>query len=102
MSANSGGSVMSSLSIKVGNAQTISIRPASHCRDKIKWVARAEQDWRYGDVHLIDKALAKILLDDIDAATHANIFACGGLAGALKSDGSTFRYDVKGRSAVHD
>jgi hypothetical protein len=62
----------------------------------------AEQDWRYGDVHLIDKAVAKILLDDIDSATNANIFASGGFPGALKSDGSTFRHEVKCRSAVHD
>ena len=62
----------------------------------------AEQDRRYGDVQLIDKAVAKILSDDIDSATHANIFACGGFTGALKSDGSSFRHEVKGRSAVHD
>lgn len=35
----------------------------------------AEQDWRYRHVHLVDQAQAKILLDDIRAATHANIFA---------------------------
>ena len=62
----------------------------------------AEQNWRYGYVHLIDQALAKILLDDIDPATNANIFASGGFPGALKSGGSTFRHEVKGRSAVHD
>ncbi len=62
----------------------------------------AEQDWRYGHVHLIDKAVAKILPDDIDSATNANILASGGFPGALQSDGSTFRHEVKGRSAVHD
>lgn len=62
----------------------------------------AEQDWRNGYVHLVDKAKAKILLDDIDSATNANIFASGGFPGALKSDGSTFCHEVKGRSAVHD
>lgn len=62
----------------------------------------AEQDWRYGYVHLIDKALAKILLDDIDSAANANILASGSFPGALKSDGNTFRHEVEGRSAVHD
>lgn len=62
----------------------------------------AEQNRRYDEVHLIDKPVAKILLDDIDSATNANIFASGGFPGALKSDGSTFRHEVKGRSAVHD
>lgn len=62
----------------------------------------AEQDWRYGDVHFIDKAVAKILLDDIDSATDANIFAPSGFPRALKSDGSPFCHEVKGRSAVHD
>jgi hypothetical protein len=50
----------------------------------------AEQDWRYGYVHLIDKAAAKILLEDIDSATNANILASGGFPRTLKSDGSTF------------
>jgi hypothetical protein len=62
----------------------------------------AEQDRRYRYVHLIDQAVAQILLDDIDSATNANIFASGGFPGALKSDGSTFRHEVKARSAVHD
>ena len=65
-------------------------------------LAAAEQDWRYGDVHLVDKALAKILLDDIDSAPNANIFASGRFPGALKGDNSTFSYKVKGRSAVHN
>jgi hypothetical protein len=46
--------------------------------------------------------LAKILLDDMDTATHANIFACGGSPGEIKSDGGTLRHEVKSRSAVHD
>lgn len=62
----------------------------------------AEQDWRYGYVHLIDKALAKILLDDIDSATEANIFAFGGFAGAFKCDGSASRHKVKGGAPIHD
>lgn len=62
----------------------------------------AEQDWRNGNVHLIEKAVAKILLDDIDSATNANILASGGFPGALKSDGSAFRHETKGRSTVHD
>lgn len=37
----------------------------------------AEQDRRYGYVHLVDQALAKILLDGIYAATQANILAFG-------------------------
>jgi hypothetical protein len=61
----------------------------------------AEQDRRNGYVHFIDKAMAKILLDDIDSATNANIFASGGFPGALKSNGSAFRHELKGRSAVH-
>jgi hypothetical protein len=62
----------------------------------------AEQDWRYGYVHLIDKAVAKILLDDIDSATKANIFAFGGLAGAFKRDGSASRHKVEGGAPIHD
>ena len=62
----------------------------------------AEQDWRYGYVHLIDKSVAKILLDDIDSATKANIFAFGGLAGAFKRDGSASRHKVEGGAPIHD
>jgi len=65
-------------------------------------LAGTEQDRRYGYVHLIDEAMAKVLLDDIDSATNANILASGGFQGALKSDGSTFRHEPKSRSAVHD
>jgi hypothetical protein len=35
----------------------------------------AEQDGRYGDVHLVDQAVAKILLNDVDAATHSHVLA---------------------------
>lgn len=63
---------------------------------------RTKKDWRNGDVHFIDQALAKILLNDIDAATNANIFACGGVLGACKRDGSTFRHEVKSRAPIHD
>lgn len=62
----------------------------------------AEQDWRYGYVHLIDKALTKILLNDTDSATKANIFASSGFAGAFKCDGSTFRHKVEGGAPIHD
>ena len=62
----------------------------------------AEQDWRDGQVHLIDKAVAKILLDHTDSAANANILVSGRFPGALKSDSSTFRHEVKGRSTVHD
>jgi hypothetical protein len=62
----------------------------------------AEQDWRYGYVHLVDKALAKILLDDIDSATNANILASSGSPGALKSDDRAFCDEVESRSAFHD
>jgi hypothetical protein len=67
-----------------------------------KALTGAKQHWRYGDVHLIDKTKTKILLDDIDTATNANIFASGCFPGALKRDGRAFRHEVKGRSAVHD
>ena len=58
----------------------------------------AKQDWRYGEVHLIDQALAKILLDDIDSATNANIFASGGFLGTFKRGGNAFRHEVEGSS----
>ena len=62
----------------------------------------ADQNWRYGYVHLIDQAVAKILLDDIDSATNANIFSSCGFPGARKGDSSTFRHEIKRRSAIHD
>ena len=62
----------------------------------------AEQDWRDGDVHLIDQAEAKILLNDVDSATNANIFVSGRFPGSFKSHGSTFRHKVEGCSSFHD
>ena len=62
----------------------------------------AEQNWRYGYVHLIDKAVAKILLDDVDSATYANIFAIGSFAGAFKCDGNASRHKMEGGAPVHD
>ena len=53
-------------------------------------------------MHLIDKAEAKILLDGINAATNANIFAASGFASTLKRNGSAFGHEVKGRSSFHD
>lgn len=35
----------------------------------------AEQDRRYGDVHLVDQPVAKILLNDVDAAAHSHVLA---------------------------
>ena len=61
----------------------------------------AEQNWRYGDVHIIDQAVAKILLNDVDASAHPHVFVPRSLAGALKSDGSAFCDEVESRSAFH-
>ena len=46
-----------------------------------KSLARPEQNRRDRDMHFIDLALTKVLLDDIDAASNANIHALGGFAG---------------------
>ena len=43
--------------------------------------ASAQQDRRDGDVHLVNKALAKVLLDDVDAPAHASIPGASGFAG---------------------
>jgi len=43
-------------------------------------LTRAKKDWRNGDVHFIDEALAKILLDDIDSTTNADVLSFGGFA----------------------
>ncbi len=65
-------------------------------------LAGAEQDGRYGDVHLVDQAVAKILLNDVDAATRSHVFAPCRLAGALERDDRAFGHEVEGRSAFHD
>src|SRR5258708_36336018 len=62
----------------------------------------AKQDRRDGDVHFVDEALAKILLDDVDPATKSDILAFGSLTRALKSDDSAVCHEVKGRSTLHD
>jgi hypothetical protein len=41
---------------------------------------RAKQDRRNSDVHFVDQALAKILLNDVYAATNTNILAFGRFA----------------------
>jgi hypothetical protein len=53
-------------------------------------------------VHFVDKALAKVLLDDIDSASKPNIFAIGGFASALECGSDTFRDEVKRSSTIHD
>jgi hypothetical protein len=60
----------------------------------------AEQNWRYGDVHLIDKVLAKVLLDGIDSAAHANIFTRGGFACELKRGNGTFCHKTDPQAAT--
>ena len=62
----------------------------------------AKEDRRNGDVHLVDQALAKILLNDIDAATKTNILAFGRFARLRQGGGNAFRNEVEGRSSFHD
>lgn len=62
----------------------------------------AEEYRRYGDVHLVDQVVAKILLNDVDAATHSHVLAPCCLAGALKRDDGAFCHEVEGRSSFHD
>ena len=63
---------------------------------------RAEQDRRNCDVHLVDQALAKILLNDIDAATNANILAFGRFARLRQGGACAFSNEVEGYSSFHD
>ncbi len=67
-----------------------------------KSLTGAEQNWRYGYVHLIDKPLVKVLVDDIDSATNADIFTSRSLPSALQRNGRPVRNKIKGRSAIHD
>ena len=62
----------------------------------------AKQDRRNSDVHLVDQALAKILLNDVDAATKTNILTCGRFASLRQGGGNAFRHEVEGRSSFHD
>ena len=64
--------------------------------------ASAKQDRCNGDVHLIDQALAKILLNHVDAATNPNILAFGRFARLRQGGGNALRNEVEGRSSLHD
>ena len=57
---------------------------------------------RDGDVHLVDQALAKILLNDIDASAKPNILAFGCFASLRQSGDNTFRHEVEGGASFHD
>src|SRR5690349_9097266 len=61
-----------------------------------------KQDRCNGDVHLVDQAFAKILLDHAHAATKANILACGRFASSRKGGGDAFGNEVEGRTPFHD
>ncbi len=63
---------------------------------------RAKQDRRDSDVHLVDQALAKILLNDMDCATDAAILACSRFARLRQGGGNTFGNEVQACSAFHD
>ena len=62
----------------------------------------AKQDRRNGDVHLVDQALTKILLNDVYAATETNILASRRFAGLRQGGGDAFRNEVERRSSFHD
>ena len=62
----------------------------------------AKQDRRNGDVHLVDQALAKILLNDVYAATKTNVLAFGRFASLRQGGGNALGNEVEGRSAFHD
>ena len=62
----------------------------------------AKQDRRNSDVHLVDQALAKILLNDVYAATNTNILAFGRFASLRQGGVNAFRNEVEGCSSFHD
>lgn len=95
--------------------------PCGHCRAITRWVARAvllelgagvaqsrlvdpfeeaftraKEDRRNGDVHLVDRALAKMLLNDIDAATNANIVASGRFSRLRQGGGNAIGDEAEG------
>src|SRR5687767_8436766 len=61
----------------------------------------AEQDRRNSDVQLVDQASAKILLNDVHAATETNILAFRRFASSRQGGGNAFRNEVEGRSSFH-
>jgi hypothetical protein len=63
---------------------------------------RAKQDRRNRDVHLVDQAFAKVLLDDTDAATNANILAFGRVARLRQGGVNAFSNEVEGSASFHD
>ena len=65
-------------------------------------LTRAQQHGGNGDVHLVDQALAQVLLDGVDTATHTHILAPGGFSGTRQSHLDAFRHEVEGGAAFHD
>ena len=53
-------------------------------------------------MHLVNQALAKILSNDVDTATNANVLACGRYACSLQCGINAFSNEVESRSSVHD
>jgi hypothetical protein len=49
-------------------------------------LARAEQDWRDGDIQFIDQSFPKVLPDCRRSSTDSDILAVGGIAGSFKCD----------------
>jgi len=53
-------------------------------------------------MHLVNQALAKILSNDVDTATNANVLAFGRYACSLQCGINAFSNEVESRSSVHD
>jgi len=53
-------------------------------------------------MHLVNQALAKILSNDVDTATNANVLACGRYACSRQCGINAFSNEVESRSSVHD
>ena len=63
--------------------------------------AAADEDWRGDEVHLVDEAGAKILLDGGGASAEANIFAVGGGDGLLERAMNAVGDEVEGGASFH-
>src|SRR5580704_19450858 len=61
----------------------------------------AQQDWRHGQMHLVDMACDQILPNDGGAAANADVLALGRLFRLLDSRLQSIADEVKGGAAFH-
>src|ERR1700719_4914452 len=77
------------------------VSQGAHVNPLEQSLSPAQQDRRDSDVHLIDEARTKILLDSVRSAANAHIHAVGCLARPVKRLVNTARDEVECRFALH-